>query len=310
VEKLNRKKILVVGGTGFIGSHLIKRCAELKWQVTSLSLKKKKSGKNIKNVRYIYTDFTNIKILKKKIIFDFDYIVNLGGYINHSESSPQSIKIIKKHYKSTINLIILSKKKIKRFIHIGTSDEYGYNKSPIAETAKENPISIYSLSKNLSSNLLLNLYKYYNFPVTILKFFIVYGPNQKKDRLIPYAISNSLKNKVINLSHGKQIRDFCYIEDAIDAIILCIKNKNSLGKIYNIGSGKPISVKKLIKKIIQITGKGKPKFSASAIRKKENLKLYPSIKKINKDLGWKPKVSMYDGLKKTVNYFKEKQKKI
>ena len=84
MEKIRSKKILVVGGTGFIGSHLIKKCVRLGWNVTSLSLKKKQKNENFKKVRYIYLDVSNIHLLRKKLKFDFDYVVNLGGYISHS----------------------------------------------------------------------------------------------------------------------------------------------------------------------------------------------------------------------------------
>ena len=255
------KKILIIGGSGFIGTHLINKSIKLGWNVTSLSLKKRKKNQISKKINYIYADFTNFNLLKKKVKFDFDYIVNLGGYIDHRENPSQSLKIIKNHYQSTINLIALNKRKLKRYIHIGTSDEYGENKSPIQESFKEDPKSTYSLAKNMSINLLLMLHKEYNFPVTILRFFLVYGPHQKRDRLIPYVISNSLKDTIIYLSHGKQLRDFCYVEDAIEAIILCLKNKKSLGEIFNVGYGSPISVKQMVKKIIMIVGKRKPKFN-------------------------------------------------
>jgi len=303
VEKIKNKKILIVGGTGFIGTHLVKKCLDIGLKVTSLSLNKRKKEEVFKKAKYIYADFTKSKLLKKKIKTDFEYIVNLGGYIDHSTHRIKKTKIIKNHFDSTVNLILLKKKKLKRYIHIGSSDEYGYNKSPIKEDSNENPISPYALAKSMSTNLLLTLYNNSNFPVTILRFFLVYGPRQKKDRLIPYVIFNCLNNREILLSHGKQIRDFCYIEDVVEAIILCLKNNKSLGQVFNIGLGKQFSVKQIVKKIIKITGNGKPKFNYFK-NKKENLKLYPSIKKINRKLGWKPKISIDEGLRRTVNFFK------
>ena len=304
MEKNINNKILIVGGTGFIGSHLVRKCSNLGWNVTSLSLKKRKNNINIKNVNYIYTDFTNLNFLKKKIKFDFDYIVNLGGYIDHSKATEKRLKILKNHFQCTLNLTLLSKKRLKRYLHIGTSDEYGYNTSPIRETSKEDPISFYALAKLMSLNFLLKLYKNEKFPVTILRLFLVYGPNQKKDRLIPYVISNCLKNKTINLSHGRQLRDFCYVDDVIEAIILCLRSKKSLGQIFNVGSGNPISIKKMVKKIVKVAGHKNTKLNFSVRKKEENLKLYPSIRKIKNRLGWKPKISLNEGLTKTVNFFR------
>ena len=157
----------------------------------------------------------------------------------------------------------------------------------------------------MSSNLLLSLYKEKKFPATIIRLFLVYGPNQKKDRLIPYVIFNSLKGKSIYLSKGNQLRDFCYVGDVIEAIILCLKSKKATGEVFNIGSGKPITVKKIVKQIVKIIGKGDLKFNKKDKRKKENLKLYPSIKKIQNKIGWKQKTSLNIGLKKTINFYKK-----
>ena len=304
MEKIKSKKILVVGGTGFIGSHLVKKCLEIGWKVTSLSLKKRKLKKKNKNLKYIFADFTKIDALKKKIKLDFDYIVNLGGYIDHSNEKKKNLKILNNHFYSTVNLISLNKKKIKKYLHIGSSDEYGQNKSPVRETFREDPRSTYALAKSMSSNLLLSLYKEKKFPATIIRLFLVYGPNQKRDRLIPYVIFNSLKGKPINLSKGNQLRDFCYIDDVIDAIILCLKSKKANGHIFNVGSGKPITVKDIVKKIVTITGNGNLRFNKKITKKKENLQLYPSIKKIRSKIGWKQKTSLDIGLKKTINFYK------
>ena len=232
-------------------------------------------------------------------------MVNLGGYISHSNLVSKKRKILKNHFQSTLNLVSLTTSAIKRYVHIGTSDEYGKNLSPVKETFKLDPQSTYAKAKSKSSSYLLNLYKQTKFPVTILRLFLVYGPRQKKDRLIPYVISNSLKEKPINLSHGNQIRDFCYIDDVINVIILCLKKNKSIGQIFNVGSGTKISVKQMVNKIVKITGKGKLLFNSIDAKKKENLKLYPSIKKITKELGWKAKVPLNIGLKKTINFYKQ-----
>tara|TARA_E500000331_G_scaffold291502_1_gene287979 strand:+ start:33 stop:953 length:921 start_codon:yes stop_codon:yes gene_type:complete len=302
VKKI-KKKILIIGGTGFIGSHLIKKTLKLGWGVTSISLKKNKNNQN-KKAKYINLDFSDFNSLKKKVNFDFDYIINLGGYINHSNKKIDETKILKNHFESTINLILLSNHKLKRYIHIGTSDEYGNSKSPIKENSNELPMSAYANAKNLSTNLLLKLNSISNFPVTILRLFIVYGPNQKQDRLLPYVITQSLKHRKIYLSHGRQLRDFCYVDDIIDAIIICLKNKKSVGQIFNLGSGIPISVKKIVNKVIKFVGSGEPKYNYFIGKNNENLKLYPSITKAKKILGWKPKISIEDGLKKTINSYK------
>ena len=91
------------------------------------------------------------------------------------------------------------------------------------------------------------------------------------------------------------MRDFCYVDDVINAIILSLIKKRALGEVFNVGSGKPVSVKYIINKITKIMKQGKPQFNKIPFRKNENLKLYPSINKMSKNLGWRPKTNLNQG---------------
>ena len=303
--QLKNSSILVVGGTGFIGINLVKRLLTLGAKVTCLSLKIKKNKLTHRNLKYVYCDYTKFNLLKKKINKPFKYVVNLGGYIDHSKFFTKGRLVIDNHFLSTMNLLLsLKNKKLKRYLHIGTCDEYGANISPIKENSKEDPITSYAFAKLASINLLIMLNKTENFPVTVLRLFLVYGPHQKNDRLIPQVINGCLKKKSFPVSKGNQLRDFCYIEDIINAIILSLVKKRALGKVFNVGSGKPVSVKFIINKISKIIKQGKPQFNRIPFRKNENLKLYPSINKIGRILGWKPRTNLNQGLVKTINYYK------
>ena len=308
--QLNNSSILVIGGTGFIGTNLVKKLLELGSKVTSLSLKRKKNKLTHKNLKHIFCDYTKFDLLKKKINKPFEYVVNLGGYIDHSKFFAKGRLVIDNHFLSTMNLLSsLRKEKLKRYLHIGTCDEYGSNTSPIKENCKEDPITSYALAKLSSINLLIMLNKTENFPATALRLFLVYGPHQKADRLIPQVINGCLKKKNFPVSKGNQLRDFCYVDDVINAIILSLIKRRALGEVFNVGSGKPVSVKFIINKISKIIKQGKPQFNRIPFRKNENLKLYPSINKIGRILGWKPKTNLNQGLVKTINYYKTIKKK-
>ena len=240
-----------------------------------------------------------------KLSGSFTYVVNLGGYIDHSKFFVGGKRVIDNHFLSTINLLLsLKQRKLKRYLHIGTCDEYGANVSPIKENSREDPITSYAFAKLASINLLIMLNKTENFPATVIRLFLVYGPHQKNDRLIPQVINGCLKKKNFPVSKGNQLRDFCYVDDVINAIILSLIDKRALGEIFNVGSGKPVSVKFIINAISKIVKQGKPEFNKIPFRKNENLKLYPSVNKINRVLGWKPKTNINQGLAKTINYYK------
>ena len=198
-------------------------------------------------------------------------------------------------------------KNIKKFIQIGSSIEYGKLKSPQRENKKnlQKTYSIYGKAKLLSTRFVLTLCKKYNFPATILRLYLVYGPSQDQNRLIPITIINAIQNKKFDCSDGLQLRDFTYIDDVVDAIIKTLKNRFSSGQIINIGQGKPISVKKVINKICELLNCGKPQFGKIKLRKDEIKNLFPSIVKAKKILNWKPKIEIILGLKKTINYYKK-----
>ena len=138
-----------------------------------------------------------------------------------------------------------------------------------------------------------------------MRLYLVYGPYQDINRVIPITISNALKDKKFNCSNGLQLRDFIYIDDVINAIIKTLKNSKSSGEIINIGSGKPISIKKVIIKICSLINSGKPLFGKVKLRNDEIMKLYPNVNKAKKILGWIPHTSLEKGLKKTINFFRK-----
>ena len=296
------KKILIVGGTGFLGFHLIKRCLNLKMIITSISRRKPDKFFRLGKVEYKTCSITNLQKLKKLINSDYDFIVNLGGNIDHANNN----KTYRSHYLSVKNLYdVFKNKKIKRFIQIGSSSEYGKIFGAVKENNICKPKMIYGRSKLMATNFLLKKNKLERFPLTILRFFQIYGPFQKKNRLIPFVISSSIKNKKFNCSEGSQLRDFLYVDDAVESIIKSFKRKESKGKIINIGNGTPVEVKKVILMINALIKKGKPKFGKLSLRIDESKNIYPDLRVAKKILGWKNKTSLKKGLIKTIQFYKK-----
>ena len=300
-----RKKILIIGGTGFLGYHLAKKCLLKKWDVTSISTNRPKKIRFLSKVKYIILDITNKKNLIKKIKSNYDYVVNLGGYVNHTEK----LKTYRSHYNGSKNLIdFFLNKKIKSFVQVGSCVEYGENKSPQSEkiiTNIKDLKSSYGRAKLLATNYLLKKNKIDNFPGNIIRLYLVYGPRQDFNRFIPLIIKGCLGNSNFPCSSGKQLRDFLYIDDAVNAIIKCLLAKNLQGEILNIGSGKPKKIKRVIYLIKGLIKLGNPSFDKIKMRRDEINSLYPNIKKANKKLDWKPKVKFNDGIAKTINFYKK-----
>ena len=273
-----KRTLLIAGGTGFIGYHLAKKAIKKGFKVISLSKNNPPKKRTLKKIKYIRVDLKNYMSLKK-IKIDPDYIVNLSGYVDHTNKK----KTYQSHYIGCKNLALISlKKNIKNFIQIGSSMEYGKKKSPQKENMNCNPLSVYGKSKLLATKYLLGLHKKENFPVTILRLYQVYGPYQDQNRFIPIII-NSCKKKInFPCSNGKQYRDFLYIDDLVDAIFACFKKTSAIGKIIKIGNGKPIKIKKIITKIVKLYKSGKPCFGKIKIRKEEMQVTYPNIENSKK----------------------------
>ena len=136
----------------------------------------------------------------------------------------------------------------------------------------------------MSTKHLLNLYKKFKFPAVILRLYLVYGPGQDANRVIPITILNAIKNKKFNCSDGLQFRDFVHIDDVTDAIIKTLRTNKVSGNIFNIGSGQPVQIKKIILKICKLVGSGRPQFGKIKLRKDEISSLYPDITRAKKIL--------------------------
>ena len=300
------KSILIVGGTGFLGYHLAKKCISKGWLVTSISTNKPKHSRYLPKVKYLILDIAKKELIKNKIKTNYDYVVNLGGYVNHNEK----LKTYQSHYKGCQNLVdFFLNKKIKSFIQIGSCVEYGDNKSPQNEktiTQVKNLKSTYGKAKLSATNYLLKKNKTHNFPGNIIRLYLVYGPRQDFNRFIPFIIKGCLENSNFPCSAGNQFRDFLYIDDAINAIMKCLQNKSLQGEILNIGSGQPQKIKEIIYLIKNLIKLGNPSFGKILIRKDEINKLYPDIEKAKKKINWIPKVKFNEGITKTINFYKKK----
>ena len=297
-----KETILVTGGTGFIGYHLLKKLKR-KFSIFSISSKKPSAKRKIKNVKYLNCDISKKKSLFNKLnkLRKIDYVINLAGYVDHSNKKKTS----ETHYYGCKYLVdFFSSKKIKLFVQIGSSLEYGNQKTPHHEKLKCYPMGTYGKSKLKSTKYILKISKKKNLPSIILRLYQIYGPNQSINRLIPAAIDSCLKNKKFKCSSGIQIRDFLYVEDLINLINKIICTKKRIRGIYNVGSNNPKRVIDIINTIQNKIKKGQPLFGEISMRKDEQMKYFPSTQKLSKILSWKPKISINYGLSQTIKSYR------
>lgn len=297
-----RARLLVVGGGGFIGSHIVHHAVALGWSVTALTFSP--AVRFPPSVRTVVADISGREALAQALKdTSFEYVVNCGGYVNHTLFFGGGRPVLDAHFSGVVNLVeVLDRSVLRAFVNIGSSDEYGNAPAPQAETQREAPISPYSLGKSAATHFLQMLYRAEAFPATTLRFFLTYGPGQSGSRFLPQIIRGCLEGRAFPSSEGRQLRDFCYIQDAIEAVFSTLLSQRAKGEVLNIASGQPVSIRYVVEMVQRLIGQGEPQFGKIAYRPGENMALYASIAKAKDVLGWEPVTTLEAGLQETIEW--------
>ena len=293
-------KTIVTGGGGFIGSHLCEKLVEEGHSVTiidNFSIGRKTNLKKIKNkVKIINKDIRNYFSIKK-LFKNVDNVFHLAALADIVPSIENPDDYYSTNVTGTYNVLKLSSEnKVKRFIYSASSSCYGIPiQYPTKEIANINPQYPYALTKRLGEELVIHFSNVYKLNASSLRFFNVYGPRARTSGTYGAVFGVFLAQKIAKkpftiVGDGKQTRDFTYVSDIVEAIIKVSKKKNITGEIFNVGSGKTISVNKIVellkgKKINIPKRPGEPDIT------------FACIKKIKRKTGWKPKISIEKGIK-------------
>jgi len=297
-------KILITGATGFLGKHLAKRLLD---DGNDVYLTAAHDGKKM-NVHKL--DLMSFEQLKRKISeVRPTAVYHLGAIVNLSRDFKIGQKCLETNIQGTLNLLeSLRSFKPVRFIFTSTEEIYGSGKIPYQEDQLPNPPSAYAVSK-MAAEYLSGIYaKELGFSLVILRIGTMYGPGQPLSRFIPQIIVRALKNEDIPLNSGRKKRDYIYISDVIDALILS-NNKEFKDHtiIMNLGGGTSYRLIEVVEKIISIT-KSRSKVLIGKVpdRTLEANEWLLDNQKAFEFLGWRPKTSLEEGLKQTINYYQNK----
>ncbi len=319
------KNILITGGLGFIGSNIAMRLAKFGANVTIIDAMISDYGGNLFNVEPFKEDvrinFSNITDVNSidYLVREQDYIFHCAGQVCHIMSLTNPFPDIDYNIKGTAILLEACRKhnpKVK-IIKMGTRGQYGPAvRLPVNEEAPTNPKGIYEIS-NLTAEKIMKVYNdIHGIRSVLLRLTNVYGPRaqMKHSRfgVANWFIRQAIDNETIKIfGDGKLLRDFLYIDDCVDAILMSAMTQEAVGEILNVGIDKPATFLELAQMIIKITGSGKWEFSPFSEERKaqEPGNFYSDISKIKRIVGWEPRIPLSEGLKETVDYYKKHKSK-
>lgn len=310
---VHQNKILVTGGAGFLGSHLTERL--LKEGNDVLVVDNFFTG-NKQNLAHLMGN-PNLEIMRHDVTFplyvEVNQIYNLACPASPVHYQYDPVQTTKTSVHGAINMLGLAKRTRARILQASTSEVYGdpeVHPQPEGYWGRVNPIGIrscYDEGKRCAETLFFDYYRQHQTDIKVVRIFNTYGPRMHPNdgRVVSNFIVQALQGKDITIyGDGSQTRSFCYVDDLIDAMIRMMATDNGITGPINIGNPGEFTMLELAQLILKLSG-GKSKIVYQALPADDPKQRQPNIDLAKAKLGWAPKVSLEDGLKETIGYFRE-----
>jgi nucleoside-diphosphate-sugar epimerase len=313
--RLEETKVLLTGGTGFLGHHIVRALLARKADVTLLIQPHEKTWRlerilgTVNQIKCRLANREETSSAVRKV--SPEVIIHLAGFMERRRDLSILDDLMGHHISSTINLILAAGQETTRLvINTGTSEEYGEQDDPFVETLPVDPVSPYSATKASATAIATYLSKAIGVPVITMRPFITYGPGQLHDTLIPFLIKGVLQKKTVELTAGLQYRDFVFVEDLAACYLAAIEKAETFTRpeIFNIGSGRKIQIREVIETIAGLLDGGEYlKIGARPMRAGEPPSMIADIQKAEDMLGWRPEVPLNEGLRRTIDWWLENE---
>ncbi|OPJ58351.1 NAD-dependent epimerase/dehydratase family protein [Clostridium oryzae] len=314
---IKNKKILLTGGAGFIGTKLCGLLSENN-QILIIDSLRRNSIRNTDllsrgNIRLIKGDVLCLSFLKRSIDeFKPEIVIHLAAVAGIDTVIKSPVNTMRVNMIGTYNILeALKDRKIERFIDFSTSEVFGSYAYKVDEDHTTNLAPVgearwtYSVSKLAGEHLSYSYYKEYGIPVVTVRPFNIYGPGQVGEGAIHQFVVRAINNEQIQIhGEGDQIRSWCYIDDFISGIMLCLNNDRAIGQIFNIGNPRGTITIAMLAKLIKRIVKSKSEIVYVPKNYVDVELRIPSIDKAKEVLKFEPKYDLDEGLEKTIEWYR------
>jgi len=298
-SKKTRKSIFVTGSNGFLGKHLVEQFLS-EYDIFGIN----KTLDN-KKPRYFPKKKNLLNLSNNDLPKQFSSIIHMAAATDVLWCQNNPVQCFKINVDVTQKLLEISRVKNCKFVYLSTSHVYGHPiHNSISESDPTHPQSIYAASKLAGEVLCESYAKSYGLDISIARLFSVYGPYSSR-HLVTSRIMSQLEKNIINLGNIKSKRDFLYVSDAISAINIILKKSNGFN-VYNVGTGIGTSIEQIFKIIKRLSDKKIKVQQQTNFIRKNDIKTLICDNSSLKKLGWKPKISLEDGLKQTLEWYHQK----
>lgn len=308
-----RTRVLVTGGAGFIGSHLCERLLNEGYDVICLdNLFTGEKDNIIHLMNNPHFEFVRKDVLED-INIECDQIYNLACPASPVHYQYDPIKTIKTSFIGALHVLGLAKRCHARVLQASTSEVYGdpeVHPQPEEYWGHVNPDGIrscYDEGKRAAETLFFDYHRQHGVDIKVVRIFNTYGPNMRGDdgRVVSNFIVQALKSEDITIyGDGKQTRSFCYVDELVDALIRMMNSRDGFTGPVNLGNPGEFTMLELAEKVIKHTGSNS-KIVFKPLPSDDPTQRKPKIDLAKKELGWEPKISLDEGLKKTIEYFRK-----
>lgn len=324
MESFKGKEVLITGGLGFIGSNLSIELVRRGAHVTIIDNMLPRQGSNLFNIREIEGQVkVNISDVRNHLSMNHlvqgkDYIFHLAGQVNHVDSMRNPLQDLDINCVGTLVLLeaLREHNRKGKVIFAGTRGEYGSSvKLPVDEDHPTNPKGIYAVTNLTAEKMILVYDDIFGIKGACLRITNTYGPRHHMMH-DEYGVFNWFIRKAMDdeeipvFGDGRILRDFLYVEDLVSCMIMTAATDGAYGKVFNVGTGIPVSFIDLAKKIVEIAGSGRVAYAEFTQERKEVEPgdYYADVTRIKNIVKWKPKVSLHDGIRKTIKFYKKYKK--